>query len=122
MTQATTPLAGVKVIELGSADRRVRTAASVLAQFGAEVIKVESPGERRSAAQVAQAPRRHLALVVLAEPQQEVGHANLKAERARDIVRELVADADIVIENFRPGMLEEWGLGWDDCRASTRRS
>ena len=42
---------------------------------------------------------------------------DLKAEAAREIVRKLVATADIVIENFRPGTLEKWGLGWEQLSA-----
>jgi formyl-CoA transferase len=46
---------------------------------------------------------------------------DLKSPRGQEIVRELVRGADIVIENFRPGTLEQWGLGWDDLSALNPR-
>ena len=72
------PLAGLKVLELGQLIAGP-FAGKVFAEFGAEVIKVEPPGDRgrpgrRSAAPVAPAARRHVAVVVRAGAQQEVGH------------------------------------------------
>ena len=64
--------------------------------------------------QLAQSARGHLAVVVRAGAQQEVDDAlNLKDPRAQDIVRRLALEADVVIENFRPGVLEKWGLGYE---------
>ena len=105
-------LAGIKVIEMGTLIAGP-FASSLLAQFGAEVIKVESPDggdplrswrklhEGTSLWWYAQS-RNKKSLTL-----------NLKDPQAQQIVRDLVADADIVIENFRPGTLENWGLGWD---------
>ena len=110
-TQAQGPLAGVTVIELGALIAGPY-AAALLAQFGADVIKIESPDgdplrkwrklhDGTSLWWYSQS--RNKKSVTL----------NLKDERARDIVRTLVKDADVVIENFRPGALEAWGLGWE---------
>ena len=111
---AAAPLAleGVKVVELGTLIAGP-FASSLLAQFGAEVIKVESPGggdPLRSWRKLHEgtslwwyAQSRNKKSITL----------NLKDVRAQEIVRDLVKDADIVIENFRPGTLEKWGLGWD---------
>jgi crotonobetainyl-CoA:carnitine CoA-transferase CaiB-like acyl-CoA transferase len=109
-------LDGVKVIELGALIAGPY-AASVLGQFGAEVIKIEPPGSgdplrtwRKLHAGTSlwwYAQSRNKKSVSL----------NLKDARGQAIVRELVRGADIVIENFRPGTLEQWGLGWEDLHA-----
>src|SRR5258708_22120023 len=106
------PLADIKVIELG----RLIAApycARLLAEFGAEVIKIERAGEgdplrkwRRlhegnSLWWYAQARNKKSVAVNLREPD---GQA---------MVRNLARGADVVIENFRPGTLEKWGLGYE---------
>jgi crotonobetainyl-CoA:carnitine CoA-transferase CaiB-like acyl-CoA transferase len=115
---ATTPAAlqGVKVVELGTLIAGPY-AAAMLAQFGAEVIKIEAPGHGdplRSWRKLHNgtslwwyAQSRNKKSVTL----------DLKSERGQQIVRELVRDADIVIENFRPGTLEKWELGWEQLSA-----
>ena len=47
---------------------------------------------------------------------------DLRSPEAQDIVRQLAAEADVLIENFRPGALEGWGLGRDDAAASATRA
>jgi formyl-CoA transferase len=87
MTQATAPLAGVKVVELGTLIAGPYCS-SVLAQFGADVVKVESPGDGDPLRKWRKLYDGHLALVVLAEPQQEIDHAQLEvAARAGDRAR-----------------------------------
>ncbi len=108
----TGPLAGIKVLELGKLIAGP-FCSRILAEFGAEVIKVESPGRRRPVAPVAQDARGHFAVVVRAGAQQEVGDVNLRTPEGQEIVRKLARDADIVVENFRPGALEKWDLGYD---------
>ena len=107
------PLQGVKVIELGGLIAGPY-AASLFAQFGAEVIKVEAPGEGDP---LRRWRKLHsgtsLWWYALSRNKKSVT-LNLKAEQGRRIVRALVEKADVVIENFRPGVLEGWGLGWDD--------
>ncbi|TBW01518.1 CoA transferase [Azotobacter chroococcum] len=106
------PLAGLKVIELGSLIAGP-FAARLCAEFGAEVIKVESPDggdplrkwrklyEGTSLWWFVQA-RNKKSLTL-----------NLKHPDGLAILRQLLADADILIENFRPGVLEKLGLGWE---------
>jgi formyl-CoA transferase len=110
------PLKGIRVIEMGALIAGPY-AASVLAQFGAEVIKIETPGEGD--------PLRNwrklhdgtsLWWYVQSRNKKSVT-LNLKSPQAQEIVRDLVKDADIVIENFRPGTLENWGLGWEQLSA-----
>jgi formyl-CoA transferase len=107
------PLQGIKVIELGTLIAGP-FCARLLAEFGAEVIKIESPAggdplrkwrklhEGTSLWWYAQA--RNKKSVTL----------DLKHPEAQEIVRRLVKEADIVVENFRPGAMEKWGLGWDE--------
>ncbi|MFF5989252.1 CaiB/BaiF CoA transferase family protein [Prauserella flavalba] len=104
------PLEGVRVVELGNYIAGP-TAGRMLADFGAEVIKVERPGRgdelrnwRLYAGDVSMLFRtinRNKKSVVL----------DLRTDKGRDIVLDLVRHSDVVIENFRPGTLEGWGLG-----------
>jgi crotonobetainyl-CoA:carnitine CoA-transferase CaiB-like acyl-CoA transferase len=107
------PLAGVRVIEFGGL-LAGPYAASVLAQFGAEVIKVESPGEGDP---LRKWRKLHDGTSVwwysLSRNKKSIT-LNLKSEKGQQIARDLVRTANIVIENFRPGVLERWGLGWDE--------
>ena len=103
-------LSGLKVIELGQLIAGP-FAAKTLSDFGAEVIKIEPPGSGDPLRQwrllkdgtsvwwqVQSRNKRSLAL-------------DLKQAEAQEIVRKLAAEADVLIENFRPGAMESWGLG-----------
>jgi crotonobetainyl-CoA:carnitine CoA-transferase CaiB-like acyl-CoA transferase len=107
------PLDGIRVIEFGGL-LAGPYASSVLAQFGAEVIKVESPGEGDP---LRKWRKLHDGTSVwwysLSRNKKSIT-LNLKAAKGQAIARDLVRAADIVVENFRPGVLEQWGLGWDD--------
>ena len=107
------PLQGVKVIELGTLIAGP-FCARLLAEFGAEVIKIEPPGtgdplrkwrklhQGTSLWWYAQARNKKSVTLDLKQPE------------AQEIVRRLAQRADIVVENFRPGAMEKWGLGWED--------
>lgn len=88
-------------------------AASLFAQFGADVIKVEAPDEGD---QLRHWRKVHDGTSVwwhsLSRNKKSVT-INLKSEKGQEIVRKLVKRTDIVVENFRPGALEAWGLGWE---------
>lgn len=110
------PLLGLKVIELGQLIAGP-FAAKTLADFGAEVIKIEAPGTGD--------PLRQWRLLkdgtsiwwqIQSRNKRSVA-LDLKDPQAQDIVRQLVRDADVLIENFRPGAMEGWGLGPDDLQA-----
>jgi formyl-CoA transferase len=109
---AAAPLAGVKVIELGALIAGPYCS-SVLAQFGAEVVKVESPGEGDPLRKWRKLHRGTSLWWYSQSRNKKSITLNLKSPRAREIVRDLVKDADIVVENFRAGLLDAWGLGWD---------
>ena len=109
------PLAGVRVIELSS------TVAGpfcgrLLADFGAEVIKIEPAegdalrlmGERKDGISLyAASILRNKKLIAL----------DMRRSEAQALVRDLVRQADIFVENFRPGTMEKWGLGYDALSA-----
>ena len=106
------PLQGIRVIEIGQLIAGP-FASKLLGEFGAEVIKIEPPctgdplrkwrklKDGTSLWWHVQSRNKHSLTLDLREPE------------AQDIVRQLVAEADVVVENFRPGTLEEWGLGWE---------
>lgn len=116
-THAGGPLAGLKVIELGQLIAGP-FAARTLADFGAEVVKIEPPGTGDPLRswrllkdgtsvwwQVQSRNKRSLAL-------------DLREPEAQAVVRKLAAEADVLIENFRPGAMEGWGLGPDELLAA----
>jgi len=108
------PLAGVRVIEMGQL-LAGPFAAARFADFGAEVIKVETPGAGDPMREWGH-HRYHdrcLWWPVLARNKKSVT-ANLREARGQDLIRKLVVDADALIENFKPGTLEKWGLGPED--------
>jgi formyl-CoA transferase len=103
------PLAGLKVIELGQLIAGP-FAAKTLADFGADVVKIEPPGNGD--------PLRQWRLLkdgtsvwwqVQSRNKRSVA-LDLRRAEAQDIVRRLAAEADVLVENFRPGALEGWGL------------
>src|SRR6516164_6859878 len=107
------PLEGIKVIELGALIAGPY-AASLLAQFGAEVIKIEAP-DGGDPLRTWRLLHQGTSLWWYSQSRNKKSVTlNLKDLRAQDIVLTLVKDAAIVIENFRPGTLEKWGLGWED--------
>ena len=91
-----------------------------LALLGAEVIKVESPGAGDLARQLGADPALNKALMGASFLAQNAGKRsvtiNLKTAAGRDVFRRLVGSADVVIENFRPGVMERLGLGYDALR------
>ena len=116
MTDRTGPLAGLKVLELGTLIAGP-FAARMMAEFGAEVIKVEATegGDPiRSWRYLHEGTS--LWWYVQARNKRSVT-LNLKDARAQQIARRLALDADIVIENYRPGVLEKWGLGYAQLAA-----
>jgi formyl-CoA transferase len=116
MSTSNKPLAGLTVVELGSLIAGP-FAARILAEFGAEVIKIESPDggdPLRKWRKLYQGTS--LWWYVQSRNKKSVT-VNLKHPAGREIVHKLVAEADIVVENFRPGVLEKLGLGWDELSA-----
>ena len=120
MTESAKPLAGVKVVEFGTLIAGP-FCSRILGEFGAEVIKIEAPGEGdplRKWRKLYPTGDGETSLwwFVQARNKQSVT-INLKHPQGIEIARKLVCDADIVIENFRPGVMEKLGLGWDALSA-----
>jgi crotonobetainyl-CoA:carnitine CoA-transferase CaiB-like acyl-CoA transferase len=106
------PLKGVKVIELGTLIAGPY-AGGLFAQFGAEVIKIEPP--EGDPLRKWRKLHKGTSLWWYSQSRNKKSvTVNLKTREGQEIVRELVKDADIVIENFRPGSLEAWNLGWEE--------
>ena len=110
------PLAGLRVIELGTLIAGP-FCARILAEFGAEVIKIEAPdgGDPLRTWRKLHAGT-SLWWAVQARTKKSVT-VNLKSPAGQGVVRRLARDADIVVENFRPGALEKWGLDYDRLSA-----
>lgn len=111
------PLAGLKVLELGQLIAGP-FAGKTLAEFGAEVIKIEPPASDKGPGGDPLRTWRKLHngtslwWHVMARNKKSVT-ANLRTPEGQEIVRRLARGVDVVIENFRPGTLEKWGLGYD---------
>ncbi len=115
-TDTPLPLQGLRVLELGALIAGPY-ASALFAQFGADVIKIEPP---KTGDPLRKWRKLHegtsLWWYVQSRNKKSVV-LDLKTDEGRDVVRRLVAECDIVIENFRPGTLEEWGLGWESLSA-----
>ena len=117
MGQVHPPLSGYRVLELGNFIA-APFASRIFADFGAEVVKLERPGAgdelrgwRRSRGDTSMLFR------TIARNKKSVT-LDLRSAEGRDLALELVRRADVVIENFRPGTLERWGLGPDELTAA----
>ena len=115
MSDSQRPLDGVRVIEMGQLLAGPFTG-TILAYFGAEVIKVEPPGGDpiRGWRQVRDGTS--LWYRSLGRNKKSVT-LDLKSERGRELALQLLESADVAIENFRPGMMEQWGLGPEQVKA-----
>ena len=104
------PLSGVRVIEMGQLVAGPFVG-SRMADFGAEVIKVESPGRGDAMRHWGyhRYKNRSLWWPVLARNKKTIS-ANLREKRGQDLVRRLIEESDVLVENFKPGTLEKWGL------------
>lgn len=114
------PLAGIRVLELGSM-YAAPTAGRMLRDFGAEVYKVEDPVHGDFSRQWQ--PQHNGASIGFARlnaGKQSVG-VDLRRPEGRDVVLRIVEHVDVVVESFRPGRLESWGLGYDALRAVNKR-
>ncbi|NHZ82787.1 CoA transferase [Massilia sp. CCM 8695] len=109
-------LAGIKVLELGTLIAGP-FCARMLAEFGADVIKVEAPdgGDPIRQWRILK-DGTSLWWSVQSRNKKSIT-LNMKDERGRAIARQLALEADIIIENYRPGVLEKWGIGYEQIKA-----
>jgi formyl-CoA transferase len=106
-------LQGLRVIEMGQLIAGP-FAGKTLGEFGADVVKIEAPGSGD--------PLRNWRLIkdgtsvwwqVQSRNKRSIA-LDLRSSEGQDVARKLIAEADVLIENFRPGTLERWGMGWEE--------
>jgi crotonobetainyl-CoA:carnitine CoA-transferase CaiB-like acyl-CoA transferase len=91
---------------------------TLLGEFGAEVIKVEQPGGGDDLRRLGTPAADSVSYWWLAESRNKKSiTCNLRTPEGQALIRQLAARADILAENFRPGTMERWNMGWDDLRA-----
>ncbi|WP_322996734.1 CoA transferase [Castellaniella sp.] len=116
----TKPLTGIRVLEMGQLIAGP-FATKILGEFGADIIKTEPPGQGD--------PLRNWRLLhegtsvwwQVQSRNKKSLTLDLRQPEIQALVRRLVAECDVVVENFKPGTLESWGLGWDDLQAINPR-
>ena len=107
------PLSDLKVLELGQLIAGP-FCTRLLAEFGAQVVKIEAPDGGDPLRQWRKLYEgKSLWWLLQARNKQSVT-VNLKSAEGQEIVRRLAKEADVVVENFRPGTMEKWGLGYED--------
>ena len=115
------PLAGVRVLDIGTLIAGP-FGATLLGDFGAEVIKVEQPGrgDALRGTPVDGKAGRPPNWLIEGRNKKSIT-LNLRVPEGQKILRDLAATADIVMENFTPGTLERWNIGWEDLKAVNPR-
>lgn len=107
------PLSGIRVIDAATFIA-APYAAGIMGEFGAEVLKVEHPLGGDPCRNFGTATKRGDTLAWLSEGRNKKSVTlDLRSPEGAEIFKRLVSDADVLCENFRPGTLEKWGLGWD---------
>jgi crotonobetainyl-CoA:carnitine CoA-transferase CaiB-like acyl-CoA transferase len=110
------PLKGIRVIEIGTLIA-APFAARMMAEFGAEVIKIETPNGGDPLRKWRKLHEGTSLWWYLQSRNKKSVCVNLKSPEGADVIKRLAKDADVVIENMRPGALEKLGLGWDVLHA-----
>lgn len=106
------PLEGIRILELGTLLAGPFTG-RLLGDFGAEVIKVEAPDKADPMRQWGQQKDGEGLWWPIQSRNKKSITLNLRAEQGQEVFRELVKHADVIIENFRPGTMEKWGLSYE---------
>lgn len=111
------PLAGLRLIEMGTL-LAGPFCGQLLGDFGAEVIKIEPPNQGDPMRDWGQEKSHGMSLwwPVVGRNKKSVT-LNLREKAGQDIARDLIGKSDFLLENFRPGTLEKWNLGYDKLRA-----
>ncbi|NVZ68604.1 CaiB/BaiF CoA transferase family protein [Pseudomonas costantinii] len=112
----TAPLSGIKVIEIGTLIA-APFAARLMAEFGAEVIKIEAMGQGDPLRKWRKLHEGTSLWWYLQSRNKKSLALDLKSSEGLDLIKQLLGDADVLIENLRPGGLEKLGLGWDVLHA-----
>ncbi|MET0337701.1 MAG: CoA transferase [Caulobacter sp.] len=114
MTEKAGPLSGLRVIEMGTLIAGP-FCGQVLGDFGAEVIKIEDPKKGDPMRQWGRSlPQGHSPWWPVIGRNKKSVTLDLRGPEGQAIARKLLEKADVLVENFRPGTLEKWGLGYED--------
>lgn len=110
----TGPLSDIRVLDIATFVA-APFCGTIMGEFGAEVIKVEQPGEGDSLRRFGTMTESGDTLVWLSEARNKKSVTlDLRLPEGADLFRKLVEQSDVVLENFRPGTLEKWGIGYED--------
>jgi formyl-CoA transferase len=110
------PLAGIRVLELGMLLAGPFTG-RLLGDMGAEIIKVEPPGKPDPLREWGKARYKGRSLWWGVQSRnKKCVTLDLRTEKGQELLVELARQSDVVVENFRPGTLEKWNLGWDELQ------
>jgi crotonobetainyl-CoA:carnitine CoA-transferase CaiB-like acyl-CoA transferase len=110
------PLSGIRVIEVATFIA-APFCGTILGDFGAEIVKIEQPGMGDPLRAFGTRTECGDSLVWLSESRnKKTVTLDLRQPKGAELFLRLVADADVVIENFRPGTMEKWGLGFEELR------
>ncbi|MBM4440340.1 MAG: CoA transferase [Candidatus Rokubacteria bacterium] len=116
MTDVRPPLEGIRVLELAQVVAGP-FCGTLMAEFGAEVIKTEMPGRGDDLRRLGPSEDGHSYWFAVDNRNKKLMTLDLHLPQGQEIVKRLVRQCDVVLENFRPGVLEKWGLGWEDLHA-----
>ncbi|MGI5837544.1 MAG: CaiB/BaiF CoA transferase family protein [Chloroflexota bacterium] len=106
------PLVGVRVIDLATVFA-APFAATLLADFGADVIKIELPGSGDAVRAFSPLSKGVPGPWTTISRNKRCISLDIRKEKGKELLKKLVARSDLLIENFRPGTMEKWGLGYD---------
>src|SRR5258705_8763873 len=120
MTEPRRPLEGIRVLELAQVVAGPFCGA-LMAEFGAEVIKTEMPGRGDDLRRLGPSEDGTSYWFAVDNRNKKLMTLDLHLPGGQDIVKRLVEKCDVVLENFRPGVLEKWGLGWEALHAINPR-
>lgn len=116
------PLSGIRVLDLGTFVAGP-FCTTILGEFGAEVIKVEPPGTGDSLRRFGTGTECGDTLMWLNESRnKKCVTLNLRDSRGQAALKQLVAKADVIVENYRPGVLERWDLPWEEIQRINPRA
>ena len=109
------PFAGLRVLDFGTVIAGP-FAGALMADMGAEVIKIEPPNAPDALRKMGRMKEGVPLWFGVSARDKQCLSLNLKEDEAKDILRKMIAQSDVMIENYRPGVLERLGLGWEQLR------
>ena len=111
------PLEGVRVLDLATVIAGPYCA-EILGEFGAEVLKIEQPNGGCALRRFGTPTKLGDTLTWMSEARNKKSLTlDLRTEKGSSILKRLAEDTDVVVENFRPGTMEKWGVGWEVLKA-----